>query len=155
MPSKIIEIRTTLCRIKLLQIHSEFGGAMKKMFPLLDGWIWTERTKKMVEGNVPFLVITQKLNDAIFDFNVIKHQVQSKNDTDSFISLFQTVLDKVGRNKINIFFKIIQQNRVQGEEIKVETVSQIINKTNKKNTRQSCCSTEMMNYQKGFIVMIV
>lgn len=119
MPSKIIEIRTTLCRIKLLQIHSEFGGAMKKMFPLLDGLIWTERTKKMVEGNVPFLVITQKLNDTIFDFNVIKHQVQSKNDTDSFISLFQTVLDKVGRNKINIFFKIIQQNRVQGEEIKV------------------------------------
>ena len=128
---------------------------MKKMFTLLDGWIWTERTKKMVEGNVPFLVITQKLNDTIFNFNVIKHQVQSKNDTDSFISLFQTVLDKVGRNKINIFFKIIQQNRVQDEEIKVEIVSQIINKTNKKTTKQSCCSTEMMNYQKGFIVMIV
>ena len=74
----------------------------------VDMLVQTERTKKMVEGNVPFLVISQQLNDTIFGFNIIKHQVQSKNDTDSFISLFQMVFDKVGRNKINIFFRIIQ-----------------------------------------------
>ena len=52
-------------------------------------------------------------------FNVIKHPVQNKNETESIINLFQTVFDKIWRNKMNICFKTIQQNKVQDEQIEV------------------------------------
>ena len=40
-----------------------------------------EQDKKMAEVNIPFLVITQKLNDIILCFNEVKHLAQNKNDT--------------------------------------------------------------------------
>ena len=44
------------------------------------------------EVNVPFLIITVKLNDIILSFNTLKYLVQSRNDIESIVSLFQMSL---------------------------------------------------------------
>lgn len=56
---------------------------------------------------VPFLVTTRKLNDTILNFNAIKDLVQNKNDTESIASLFQTVSDEVGRDKMETLVELI------------------------------------------------
>ena len=61
--------------------------------------------------NVPFLVTTQKLNDTILGFNAIKHLVQNRNDTESIVSLFQTV------------FELVQQSKTQDKEAEVKLKS--------------------------------
>ena len=44
------------------------------------------------EVNVPFLIITVKLNDIILSFNTLKYLVQSRNDIESIVILFQMSL---------------------------------------------------------------
>ena len=59
-----------------------------------NGWVdisvKIERGKKIEGVNEQFLVATKKLTDIIFGFNAIKYLQQSKNDTKSIFSLFQT-----------------------------------------------------------------
>ena len=59
-----------------------------------NGWVdisvKIERGKKREGVNEQFLVATKKLTDIIFGFNAIKYLQQSKNDTKSIFSLFQT-----------------------------------------------------------------
>ena len=75
------------------------------------GWVnmseKVERDKKIAEVNVPFLVSVQKLNDAIFGFNTIKHLVQNKMDRESLVSVFQKGFDKIGRYKMEIFVELL------------------------------------------------
>ena len=73
--------------------------------------------------NVPFLVTTQKLNDTILGFNAIKHLVQNRNDTESIVSLFQTVFDEVGRDKMETFVELVQQSKAQDKETEVKLKS--------------------------------
>ena len=63
--------------------------------------------KKMTEVNASFVVTTQKLNDTILGFNSIKHLVQNRNDTESIVSLFQTVFDEFTRDKMETFVEVI------------------------------------------------
>ena len=70
----------------------------------------------MAEVNVPFLVTTQNLNDTILGSNAIKHLVQNRNNTESIVSLFQTVFDEVGRVKMETFVELIKQSKVQDKE---------------------------------------
>ena len=79
-----------------------------------------EQDKKLAEVSVPFLVTTQKLNYIILGFNAIKHLVQSRNDTESIVSLFQTVFDEVHRDKMEAFVELIQKSRVQDKETEVK-----------------------------------
>ena len=44
------------------------------------------------EVNVPFLIITVKLNDIILSFNTLKYLVQSRNDIESIVILIQMSL---------------------------------------------------------------
>lgn len=54
----------------------------------------------MKEVNVPFLIITLKLNDIILSFNTLQYLVQNRNDIESIVSLFQTEFDEVDRDKM-------------------------------------------------------
>ena len=74
----------------------------------------------MAEVNVPFLVTTQNLNDTILGSNAIKHLVQNRNNTESIVSLFQTVFDEVGRVKMETFVELIKQSKVQDKETEVK-----------------------------------
>ena len=74
----------------------------------------------MAEVNVPFLVTTQKLNDTILGSNTIKHLVQNRNNTESIVSLFQTVFDEVGGDKMETFVELIKQSKVQDKETEVK-----------------------------------
>ena len=65
----------------------------------------------MAEIHVPFLVTTQKLNDTILGFNAVKHLVQNRDDTESIASLFKTVFNEVGRDKMET-----KERRVQDKE---------------------------------------
>ena len=75
------------------------------------GWVnmseKVERDKKIAEVNVPFLVSVQKLNDAIFGFNTIKHLVLNKMDRESLVSVFQKGFDKIGRYKMETFVELL------------------------------------------------
>ena len=73
----------------------------------------------MAEVNVPFLVTTQNLNDTILGSNAIKHLVQNRNNTESIVSLFQTVFDEVGRVKMETFVELIK-SKVQDKETEVK-----------------------------------
>ena len=88
------------------------------------GWVEMpvkiEWDKKMAEVNVPFLVTTQNLNDTILGSNAIKHLVQNRNNTESIVSLFQTVFDEVGRVKMETFVELIKQSKVQDKETEVK-----------------------------------
>ena len=46
--------------------------------------------------------------------------MQSRSNTESIVNLFQTVFDEVGRDKMEAFVELIQQNRVQGKETAVK-----------------------------------
>ena len=74
----------------------------------------------MAEIHVPFLVTTEKLNDTILGFNAVKHLVQNRDDTESIVSLFKTVFDEVGRDKMETSVELIQQRRVQDKETEVK-----------------------------------
>ena len=69
----------------------------------------------MAEIHVPFLVTTQKLNNTILGFNAVKHLVQNRDDTESIASLFKTVFDEVGRDKMET-----KERRVQDKETGVK-----------------------------------
>ena len=46
--------------------------------------------------------------------------MQSRSNTESIVNLFQTVFDEVGRDKMETFVELIQQNRVQDKETAVK-----------------------------------
>ena len=46
--------------------------------------------------------------------------MQSRSNTESIVNLFQTVFDEVGRDKMETFAELIQQNRVQDKETAVK-----------------------------------
>ena len=69
----------------------------------------------MAEIHVPFLVTTEKLNNTILGFNAVKHLVQNRDDTESIASLFKTVFDEVGRDKMET-----KERRVQDKETGVK-----------------------------------
>ena len=49
--------------------------------------------------------------------------MQSRNNTESIVNLFQAVFDEVGRDKMKTFVELIQQNRVQDKETAVKVKS--------------------------------
>ena len=57
----------------------------------MDSPVKIEQDKKMEEINVPFPIITLKLNDTNLSFNTPKYLVQNRKDIESIVSLFQTV----------------------------------------------------------------
>ena len=46
--------------------------------------------------------------------------MQNRNNTELTVSLFQTVFDEVGRDKMETFVELIQQSRVQDKKTEVK-----------------------------------
>ena len=77
----------------------------------------------MKEVNVPFLIITLKLNDIILSFNTLKYLVQNRNVIESIVSLFQTVFDEVDRDKMQ---NVSWTNSAKQSETKVKVKSRYV-----------------------------
>ena len=77
----------------------------------------------MKEVNVPFLIITLKLNDIILSFNTLKYLVQNRNDIESIVSLFQTVFDEVDRDEMQ---NVSWTNSAKQSETKVKVKSRYV-----------------------------
>ena len=89
------------------------SGVTTRTFPFegcADIRVKIGQNDRSTEINLPFLVITQKINNTISDFKTITHSLQKKTEIKTMVSILQKVFDNVDRSRMKYFVKVLQHS---------------------------------------------